>query len=86
MKIYLDEGDEKTKSNKANLYFTAENAEFAEQRGICVNDCPIKKYNLYLYISAVFAISAVNENKAKFKIPCKWAGIREGCREIIFTS
>ena len=40
------------RENKPNqsqfLFFTAENAEFAEQNCICISDCPIKKYNLYL--------------------------------------
>ena len=30
------------------LFFTAENAECAEQKRICVSDCPIKKYNKLL--------------------------------------
>jgi hypothetical protein len=33
--------------NKANLHFTAENAEYAEKKYICVSDCPIKKCDLY---------------------------------------
>ena len=37
-----------SKPNKPNLSFTAENAECAEQKGIHINDCPIKKYNLHL--------------------------------------
>ncbi len=37
----------KTKPNKANLHFTAENAEYAEKKDICVSDCPIEIYALY---------------------------------------
>jgi len=48
MEILMGRAGEKTKPNKANLNFTAENAECAEQKGVCVNACPVKKYNLYL--------------------------------------
>ena len=34
----------KTNPNKANLHFTAENAE---KKDICVSDCSIEKYALY---------------------------------------
>ncbi|MHC4459676.1 MAG: hypothetical protein ACYS0I_21770, partial [Planctomycetota bacterium] len=37
----------KTKPNKANLHFTAENAEYAEKKYISVSDCSIEKYALY---------------------------------------
>ncbi|MHC4596077.1 MAG: hypothetical protein ACYS19_14205 [Planctomycetota bacterium] len=37
----------KTKPNKANLHFTAENAEYAEKKDIYVSDCSIEKYALY---------------------------------------
>ena len=33
--------------NKPNLHFTAENAEYAEKKNICVSDCSIEKYALY---------------------------------------
>jgi len=39
----------KNKPNQSqSVFFTAENAEFAEQKGIYISDCPIKKYNLSL--------------------------------------
>ena len=68
----------KTNPNKANLHFTAENAVYAERKGICVSACPIKKYALS-YFSAfssfavallrrmVFANSVVNEKQTQTK-------------------
>ena len=48
MEILAILGGGKTKPNKANFNFTAESAELAEQKGICVNGCSIKKYDLHL--------------------------------------
>jgi len=46
---------------QSQIKFTAENAEIAEQKGICANGCSIKKYLSTSYFSAVFANSAVKE-------------------------
>jgi hypothetical protein len=50
--VYGDLCSWKQQKNKPNsnpiVFFTAENAEFAEQKRICVSDCPIKKYNKLL--------------------------------------
>ena len=53
--VYGDYGGRGWRKNKANskpikpnVYLTAENAEYAEQKGICVNGCSIKKYDLHL--------------------------------------
>jgi len=43
----LDENKPKTNPIKANLHFTAENAEYAEKKDISVSDCSIEKYALY---------------------------------------
>jgi len=44
----LRRGRENKPKQSQFLFFTAENAEFGEQKCICISDCPIKKYNLYL--------------------------------------
>ena len=49
---------------KANFNFTAENAECAEQKGICVNGCPIKKYNLHLTSLRSLRTQRLMRNKA----------------------
>ena len=49
-----------SKPIKANLHLTAENAEYAEKKDICVSDCPIEKYALYPIFSVFFANLAVN--------------------------
>ncbi len=43
----LGENEPNSKPNKANLHFTAENAEYAEKKDISVSDCSIEKYALY---------------------------------------
>jgi len=52
-KVYENESVLEAPKNKPNqsqcLFFTAENAGFAEQKCICISDCPMKKYNLYLH-------------------------------------
>ena len=63
--------------NKANLYFTAENAEFAEQKGICVNGCPIKKYNLHLTSLRSLRTQRLMRNKANFKVETTTKGVEQ---------
>jgi len=53
--------------NKPNFHFTAEKAEYAEKKNICVSDCSIKKYAIYPNFSAFFANSAVNEKQSQSK-------------------
>jgi alcohol dehydrogenase YqhD (iron-dependent ADH family) len=57
--------------NKANLHFTAENAECAEKKNIYVSDCSLDKYALS-YFSGFFANLVVNEKQSQFeKEECK---------------
>jgi len=54
----------KTKPIKANLDFTAENAEYAEKKNICVSDCSIKKYTLYPISPRSLRTRRLMKNKA----------------------
>ena len=60
------ENEPKTNPIKPNFHFTAENAEYAEKKDICVSDCSIEKYALscfsvfWAWPSCGFANSAVN--------------------------
>jgi len=71
-------GENKPNSNpiKANLHFTAENAEYArlgealrrsqaKRKDICVSDCPIKKYALYPISPRSRRTRRLMKNKAK---------------------
>jgi hypothetical protein len=51
------------------VFFTAENAEFAEQKGICVNTCPTNQYNLYLPSLRSSRTRRLMRIKANFRIP-----------------
>jgi len=59
-------GENKPNSNpnKANLHLTAENAEYAEKKDICVSDCPIEKYALYPISPCSLRTWRLMENKA----------------------
>ncbi|MHC4175853.1 MAG: hypothetical protein ACYST5_23335, partial [Planctomycetota bacterium] len=57
----------KTKPNKANLHFTAENTEYAEKKDICVSYCSIEKYALYHISPRSLRTRRLMENKANFK-------------------
>ena len=60
-------GENKPNSNpnKANLHFTAENAEYAEKKDICISDCLIKKYALYPISPRSLRTRRLIKNKAK---------------------
>ena len=51
--------------NKPNLHFTAENAEYAQKKNICVSDCSIKKYALYPISPCSLRTRRLMKNKAK---------------------
>jgi len=59
-------GENKPNSNpnKANLHFTAENAEYAEKKDICISDCLIKKYALYPISPRSLRTRRLMKNKA----------------------
>ena len=69
-----------SKPNKANLHFTAENAEYAEKKDICVSDCSIEKYALYAISPCSLRTRRLMENKAnsnpisKQKTDDRWQG------------
>ena len=65
------------KPNKANLNFTAENAECAEQKGIHINDCPIKKYNLHLTSPRSLRTLRLMRNKANLSFTAEIAECAE---------
>ena len=58
-------GSKKTNPNKANLHFTAENAEYAEKKDICISDCLIKKYALYPISPRSLRTRRLMKNKPK---------------------
>jgi len=55
----------KTNPNKANLHFTAENAEYAETKDICISDCLIKKYALFPISPRSLRTRRLMQNKPK---------------------
>ena len=61
-------GRRKTKPIKANLNFTAENAELAEQKVIFVNGLSIKKYNLHLTSPRSLRTQRLIRNKANLLV------------------
>ncbi len=61
----LGENEPKTNPIKANLHLTAENAEYAEKKDICVSDCPIEKYALYPISPCSLRTRRLMKNKAK---------------------
>ena len=67
----------KTNPNKANLYFTAENAEYAEKKNICVSDCPIKKYALYPISPRSLRTRRLMKNKANLNFTAEHAEYAE---------
>jgi len=60
-------GENKPNSNpiKANLHFTAENAEYAEEKNICVSVCSIEKYALYPISPRSLRTRRLMKNKPK---------------------
>ena len=68
----------KNKANSNPIFnFTAENAECAEQKGICVNGCPIKKYNLHLTSLRSLRTQRLMRNKANFKVETTTKGVEQ---------
>jgi hypothetical protein len=60
----LGENKPNSKPIKANLHFTAENAEYAEKKGISVSDCSIERYALYPISPCSLRTRRLMENKA----------------------
>jgi hypothetical protein len=46
------------------VFFTAENAKYAEMKNICVSDCPIEKYALYPVSACSLRTRRLMKNKA----------------------
>ncbi len=61
----LGENEPKTNPIKPNLYFTAENTEYAEKKDISVSDCSIEKYALYAISPCSLRTRRLMKNKAK---------------------
>jgi len=59
-----DQSTTNVSQNKPNLRFTAENAEYAQEKNICVSDCSIKKYTLYPISPRSLRTRRLMKNKA----------------------
>jgi len=59
---------QKNKAKQSQFYiFTADNAEYAEMKNICVSDCPIEKYGLYPMSPCSLRTRRLMTNKANFE-------------------
>ncbi|MHC4595694.1 MAG: hypothetical protein ACYS19_12220 [Planctomycetota bacterium] len=63
----LGENEPNSNPIKANLHFTAENAEYAEKKDISVSDCSIEKYALYAISPCSLRTRRLMKNKANFR-------------------
>jgi len=68
MEFLWYEGREKTKPNKANLYFAAENAELGGVKGDMCKWLPNKEIQSTSSFSAVLANPAVDEKQSQFAV------------------